>query len=83
MSSGRLSIRLPLQLQRELDSLAKTTGESESELVRKAIEAYVRQHGRIESCYDLAKRTGFLGCVSTGIGDLSTNPKHMEGFGRE
>jgi len=32
------------------------------------------------SAYDLMK-DGF-GCVSTGIGDLSTNPKHMEGYGR-
>jgi hypothetical protein len=32
------------------------------------------------SAYDLLK-DGF-GCVSTGIGDLSTNPRHMEGYGR-
>jgi len=32
------------------------------------------------SAYDLMK-DGF-GCVSSGIGDLSTNPKHMEGYGR-
>ena len=32
------------------------------------------------SAYDLMK-DGF-GCVSTGLGDLSTNPKHMEGYGR-
>lgn len=31
------------------------------------------------SLYDLMK-DGF-GCVSSGVRDLATNPKHMEGFG--
>jgi len=32
------------------------------------------------SAYDLMK-DGF-GCVDSGLGDLSTNPKYLEGFGR-
>jgi hypothetical protein len=32
------------------------------------------------SLYELMK-DGF-GCVSSGVGDLSTNPKHLEGYGR-
>lgn len=32
------------------------------------------------SAYDLMKDT--FGCVDSGLGDLSTNPKYMEGFGR-
>ena len=32
------------------------------------------------SLYDLMK-DGF-GCVSSGVRDLATNPKHMEGFGQ-
>ncbi|OHE89246.1 MAG: hypothetical protein A3G75_04405 [Verrucomicrobia bacterium RIFCSPLOWO2_12_FULL_64_8] len=24
-----------------------------------------------------------IGSLSTGVGDLSTNPKHLEGYGRE
>ncbi len=32
------------------------------------------------SAYDLLKDT--FGCVDSGLGDLSTNPKYMEGFGR-
>ena len=32
------------------------------------------------SAYDLMK-DGF-GCVSSGVPDLATNPKHMEGFGQ-
>ena len=32
------------------------------------------------SAYDLLKDS--FGCVDSGLGDLSTNPKYMEGFGR-
>ena len=32
------------------------------------------------SAYDLMKDT--FGCFDSGLGDLSTNPKYMEGYGR-
>jgi hypothetical protein len=32
------------------------------------------------SAYDLLKDS--FGCFDSGLGDLSTNPKYMEGFGR-
>ncbi len=32
------------------------------------------------SAYDLMKDD--LGCVDSGLGDLSTNPKYLEGYGR-
>ncbi len=28
------------------------------------------------------KMTGLIGCFDSGAGDLSTNPKHLEGFGQ-
>lgn len=33
------------------------------------------------SVYDLMKDS--IGIVSSGIGDLSTNPKHLEGYGKD
>ena len=32
------------------------------------------------SAFDVLSAAGFLGCVATGVGDVSTNPAHMEGF---
>ena len=32
------------------------------------------------SAYDLMKDD--LGCVDSGLGDLSTNPKYLDGYGR-
>lgn len=39
-----------------------------------------------ESAYDLASRAGLIGCIKgepRSPTDLATNPKHMQGFGRE
>jgi len=36
-----------------------------------------------ESLYDALKRDGLIGCIKGGPSDLSTNPKYMEGFGRD
>jgi hypothetical protein len=39
-----------------------------------------------ETAYDLASRAGLIGCIPGAPHsptDLSTNPKHMEGFGRD
>jgi len=38
-----------------------------------------------ETAFDVAQRAGLIGCIQGQPGsptDLSTNPKHMEGFGR-
>ena len=32
------------------------------------------------SALDTLGQAGLLGCIDTGVGDLSTNKKHMEGF---
>lgn len=39
------------------------------------------QENQEVSAYDLAKE--WVGCVESGIGDLSTNKKYLQGFGKE
>jgi len=34
------------------------------------------------SALEVLDEAGFIGCIETGVGDLSTNKAHMEGFGR-
>ncbi|MBX6316251.1 MAG: hypothetical protein IRY99_25560 [Isosphaeraceae bacterium] len=39
-----------------------------------------------ETAYDVAARAGLIGCIPgmpRSPADLSTNPKHLEGFGRD
>jgi hypothetical protein len=47
-------------------------------VVREAIELYAPHEGT--SFADVARE--FIGCLDGGPGDLSTNPKHMKGYGR-
>ena len=81
MAEDRLSIRLPKSLRRRIDALSESTGKSDSEIARQAIEQYLDRTPASPSAYDVALKAGWIGCFNSGIGDLSTNPKHMEGFG--
>lgn len=36
-----------------------------------------------ESVLEVAARLELAGCLQSGVGDLATNPDHMEGFGRD
>jgi hypothetical protein len=89
MASDPLSIELPEGIQDRLTAIVRATGKSESEVVSQALlEYYERQSGGPSSddatnCYEIAEKSGFLGCDDGGPDDLSVNPQHMEGFGRE
>ena len=80
--SNRISIRLSPELQRDLGALAKATGKNESQIVREALEAYCQKHGASPTCYDLARQAGLIGCARNLPADLSTNDRHLDGFGR-
>jgi hypothetical protein len=80
-----LTIELPDDLAARLEAASAQTHVPPAQLVRAALEKALPAPvadwpADGPSAYDLMK-DGF-GCVSTGIGDLSTNPKHMEGYGR-
>lgn len=82
MASRKLTIRISTEIQNRLRDLARATGKSKSAIVREAIARYWQQHAAI-TCYDVAKRAGFIGYGSQGARDLSVNQRHMQGFGRE
>ena len=82
MASDRLSVRLTEALRSSLETLVETTGHTESDLAREAIEEYLVRHAKLPTCFDVAEQAGLIGCVESGSGDLSTNPKHMKGFGK-
>jgi len=78
-----ITVRVPEELALRIERRAKRLGVSKSALVRESVEKILPSDDAMEdepSAYDLMK-DGF-GCVNSGVGDLSTNPKHMEGFGR-
>lgn len=62
-----------------LDELRETTGQSESELVRRGLQLVAQQERQRRSALDLAG--GSVGRFKKGPRDLSTNRKYLEGFG--
>ena len=78
-----LTVKLPDELAVRLEKRAKHLGVSQSELVRESVERGLSDAcARLDapSMYDLTRED--CGCFDSGLTDLATNPKHMEGFGR-
>lgn len=72
-----VSVKLPKHLDAKLQRIARQRGVSRSAAIRLAIEAYAARNrmSALELAGDL------VGCLKGGPRDLSTNPRHMEGFG--
>jgi hypothetical protein len=74
-SLGSLSPAQLAKLRRELDSKLASPRPGKTKQAGKSSE---------ETVFDLLDRAGLIGClpsVAHTPSDLSTNPKHMEGFG--
>lgn len=85
MSSGRITIRIPDTLGERLRHRSRMKGQPESELVREALENYLGQPSEARAAYELADEAGLVGCIPRDAKiprDLSTNPRHMQGFGK-
>jgi metal-responsive CopG/Arc/MetJ family transcriptional regulator len=76
-----LSLKLPDPLRRKLERKARERGLSKSEVVRAALEQYLDSERAIHPESALTAALPWVGCVE-GPGDLSTNPKYLEGFGQ-
>lgn len=80
-----LSVKLPKGLHAKLAAAARRRKTTQSALAREALEEYLAgangaQKGLVGlSAYEVAPH--LAGCLDSGISDLSTNKKHMEGFG--
>jgi predicted DNA-binding protein len=85
MAPDRITIRIPNVLGERLRGRSRMKGQTESELVRRALETYLGQSNGDRSAYELAAEAGLIGCVRRGprspATDLSTHPRHMRGFG--
>ena len=82
MQNSRISVRLDEDTQRRLHAEAHATGKNESDLVREALDAYFRRRPEPESCLDLARRAGVIGCAKRLPPDLSTTKDYFKDFGR-
>ncbi len=66
------------------DQMRRRARELESKIASTGKPAAPAAADAEESAFDVASRAGLIGCIKGAtLPDLSTNPKHMEGFGRE
>ena len=73
---------MPDELAVRIENHAEKLGISKSAFIRESIEKEFQNGTSVEeepSFYDLVKDD--LGCFDSGVTDLATNPKYMEGYG--
>jgi len=77
-----LTIELPDDLAARLEAASAETRVRPEQFVRAALEkalpgpAEKSEPTALEALHDL------VGCIDSGVTDLATNPKYMEGFGQ-
>lgn len=62
-----------------LEELKRSTGRTESEIVRRGLQLVAEEQGRRRSALALAGHS--VGRFKKGPRDLSANRRHLEGFG--
>lgn len=89
MSSPVETIELTPDQKREIAETAARAGRPWQEVLSDALQSYCPRRavasvqGRQKSFYDRLNDAGLIGMVKDAPPDLSTNPKYMEGFGRD
>ncbi len=82
MASNRITVRVPQTLTARLRNRSRAQGTTESDLVRQALENYLGHPEGGRSAYELAEEAGIIGSVRNAPRDLSTNSRHLRGFGK-
>ena len=86
MAPRRLTVRIPNTLGQRLRRRSQMKGQSESALVREALESYLGQTAEPRPAYELAEEAGLIGGIGRGrkspAKDLSTARRHLKRFGK-
>ena len=82
MATSRISARIPDALGQRLRKHARMKGTPESAVVREALETFLAKSASVRSAFEVAREAGLIGCVRGAPRDLSTHPRHWEGFGK-
>jgi hypothetical protein len=78
-----ITCKIPETLGATLESVARQRGVSKSQVVRESLEQILPVLSR-KRCSSLHERWKHVcGMVRSGIPDLGSNPKHLEGFGAD
>ncbi|MPZ45131.1 MAG: ribbon-helix-helix protein, CopG family [Betaproteobacteria bacterium] len=77
-----LSLKVSESLDRKLAAVVKRRRIPKSVVVREAIEQYLDESREVRGGSFLELAGDLVGCVKDAPRDLSSNPKHMEGYGK-
>jgi predicted transcriptional regulator len=75
-----LTLKVPREMAAKLEAVAAQKHVAKSKYVRDLLSRALKKEKAEPSLYDLMKDG--IGCISSGKGDLATNPKHMKGYGQ-
>ena len=78
---NRINVRIEPDLKQQLEAVALEEGITPSEVVRKALKAHLGTRPKPKNALELAQELGVVGIFAGLPSDLTTNPKHMDGFG--
>ena len=77
-----ISIKIDPELERALVLASEREHLSKSELMRRALVSYLNQRSAAAASSALDLVGDLAGCFSGGPADLSSNPRHLDDFGR-
>ena len=77
-----ISIKIDPELERALVLASEREHLSKSELMRRALVSYLNQRSAAAAPSALDLVGDLAGCFSGGLADLSSNPRHLDDFGR-
>ena len=77
-----ISIKIDPDLERALVLASEREHLSKSELMRRALVSYLNQRSAAAAPSALDLVGDLAGCFSGGPADLSSNPRHLDDFGR-
>lgn len=74
-----IAVKMPEELLAAIQYAARKRGETNSALMREALQEFLSKNQHAGSCFDLAR--DLAGCVE-GPPDLSSNPARMDDYGK-
>jgi len=77
-----LSVKVPEALDRRITAAVKRRRMQKSGVVREALERYLDETHEVRTGSFLDLAGDLIGCVKDAPADLSSNPKHLDGYGR-
>ena len=76
-----ISLKLTEDLDAQLTAQAQLRRLSKSELVRRALTAFLQSSGQGGDCLQPHSAADLVGCCEDGPADLSSNPAYLSDFG--